>query len=62
MFVTLFFSEIHNYLRDFWDDNSLNEVKRTKNKQWSKTLHRKLRIEQHEPHLKPMVNSGAPDG
>ena len=25
-------------------------------------LHRKLRIEQHEPHLKPVVNSGAPEG
>jgi len=25
-----------------------------------KTLHRKLNIEQHEPHLKPGVNSGAP--
>jgi hypothetical protein len=28
-----------------------------------KALHRKLRIEQHEPHLKPRVNkSGAPEG
>ena len=38
------------------------KVKRTKNKQWSKTLHRKLRIEQHESHLKPVVNSGDPEG
>jgi len=27
-----------------------------------KTLHRKLKIEQREPHLKPRVNSGAPGG
>jgi hypothetical protein len=27
-----------------------------------KTLHRKLKIEQREPHLKPVVNSGAPEG
>jgi hypothetical protein len=27
-----------------------------------KTLHRKLKIERHEPHLKPGVNSGAPEG
>ena len=26
-----------------------------------KTLHRKLNIEQHEPHLKPGVNSGTPE-
>jgi len=26
-----------------------------------KTLHRKLKIEYHEPHLKPRVNSGAPE-
>ena len=24
------------------------------------TVHRKLKFEQHEPHLKPRVNSGAP--
>jgi hypothetical protein len=27
-----------------------------------KTLHRKLKIEQHEPNYKPGVNSGAPEG
>jgi len=27
-----------------------------------KTLNRKLNIEQHEPHLKPRVISGAPEG
>jgi len=27
-----------------------------------KTLHRKLKIEQHEPHQKPGMNSGAPEG
>jgi hypothetical protein len=26
-----------------------------------KTLHRKLKIEQHEPYKKPGVNSGAPE-
>ena len=32
-----------------------------KHKQWSrKTLHRKL--EQHEPHYKPVVNTGVPEG
>jgi hypothetical protein len=27
-----------------------------------KTLHKKLKIEQHKPHLKPGVNSGPPEG
>jgi len=27
-----------------------------------KTIYRKLKIEQHEPHQKPVVNSGAPEG
>jgi len=27
-----------------------------------KTLHRKLKIEQHEPHKKLGMNSGAPEG
>jgi hypothetical protein len=27
-----------------------------------KTLHRKLKIEQHEPHLNPGENLGAPEG
>jgi len=27
-----------------------------------KTLHRKLKIEQHEPHRKPWLNGGAPQG
>jgi hypothetical protein len=26
-----------------------------------KTQHRKIKIEQHEPHRKPGVNSGAPE-
>jgi hypothetical protein len=27
-----------------------------------KTLHIKLKIEEHEPHSKPGVNAGAPEG
>ncbi len=27
-----------------------------------KTVHRKLKIEQHESHLKPRGNAGAPEG
>jgi hypothetical protein len=27
-----------------------------------KTLHRKRKFEHHEPHLKPRMNSGAPEG
>ena len=27
-----------------------------------KTLHRKRKIEKQKPHLKPVVNSGAPEG
>jgi len=27
-----------------------------------KTFHRKLKIEQHEPHYKPGMNSGSPEG
>jgi hypothetical protein len=27
-----------------------------------KTLHRKLKIKQHEPYYNPVVNSGAPEG
>ena len=27
-----------------------------------KTIHRKLKIEQHEPSLTPEVNSGTPEG
>ena len=45
--------------------------KSQKDRQWQKekgqttihkTLHRKLKIEQHEPHLKPRVDTGAPEG
>jgi hypothetical protein len=36
------------------------KYKRTK--QICKTLHIKLKIEYHEPHLKHGVNSGAPEG
>ena len=27
-----------------------------------KTLHKKPKIEKHEPHLKPVMNAGAPGG
>jgi len=40
-------------------------VKRKKDKSTKNDLqniHIKLMIEQHEPHLKPGVNSGAPEG
>ena len=41
----------------------MNKRKRTKGQTIIyKTLHRKLEIEQHEPHYKPRVNSGAPGG
>ena len=44
-------------------DNTMTERKRTKGQTTIyKTLDRKLQIEQHEPHLKPGVNSGAPEG
>jgi len=33
-----------------------------KDKQWTKTLHKKLKIEQDESHKKPRVNLGAPEG
>jgi len=40
----------------------LKERKNTKRRTTIyKTLHRKLNIEQHEPHWKPGVNSGAPE-
>jgi hypothetical protein len=29
---------------------------------YCKTQHRKIKIEQHEPHKKPGVNSGTPEG
>ena len=35
--------------------------KEQKDKQWS-TTHRKLKIEKHEPHLKPRLNSCVPNG
>jgi hypothetical protein len=44
-------------------DSSRIKRKRTKEQiTIYKTLHRKLRIEQHEAHLKPGMNSGAPEG
>ena len=44
-------------------DNTMANRKRTKGKTTIyKTLHRKLKIEKHEPHSEPVVNSGAPEG
>ena len=46
-------------------DNMMTKRKRTKGQTMIyKALHRKLyiKINQHEPHLKPDVNSGAPEG
>ena len=40
-------------------DNAMTERKRTKEQT---TIYKILQIEQHEPHLKPGVNSGAPEG
>jgi hypothetical protein len=38
-------------------------TKKKKVKQLSAvTIHRRLKIKQYEPPLKPVVNSGAPDG
>ena len=36
--------------------------KSTKGQQRSTNIHIKLKIEQHEPHYKPGVNSGSPEG
>ena len=44
---------------------NLNTIQRPKEKVQTKTyetLHGKLKMEQHEPLLKPGVNSGAPEG
>ena len=50
-------------------DAEIGEVLRDKDKKGqkdeqrsAKTLLRKLKIEEHEPHLKPRVSSGAPEG
>ena len=40
----------------------MTKRKRTNTDLKKKTLHRKLKIEQHEPHLKSRVSSGAPEG
>ena len=37
----------------------VNKKKRQRTNNHLQTLHRKLKIEQHESHLKPGVNSGA---
>jgi hypothetical protein len=44
---------------------SLIKGKRKRTKEQTaiyKTLHRKLKIEENEPHLEPVMNSGAPEG
>ena len=44
-------------------DSTMPKRKRTKTQtSIYKTLHRKLKIEQYELHLKPRVNSGPPEG
>jgi len=44
-------------------DNTMAKRKRAKGQTMIyKTLHIQLKIEQHEPDLKPGVNSGAPEG
>jgi hypothetical protein len=44
-------------------DNTMAKRKRTRGQTTIyKTLHTNLKIEQHEPHLKPGVNLGAPEG
>jgi len=43
-------------------DGQYNGQKRTKSETtFYKTLHRKLKIKQHEPHLKPGLNSCVPE-
>ena len=52
--------------RRYWKKDGQYNVKKEKRTIRStmiyKTLHRKLKIEQHEPHRKPWVNGGAPQG
>ena len=44
-------------------DNTMAKRKRTKGQiTIYKTLHKKPKIEKHEPHLKPVMNAGAPGG
>ena len=44
-------------------DNTIAKRKRAKKKTMIyKILYRKLKVEQHEHHLKSRVNSGAPEG
>jgi len=44
------------------EDWQWKDQKRTKRQSMIyKTLHRQLKIEQHEPHKKPEMNSGAPE-
>jgi hypothetical protein len=40
-------------------DNTMTKRKRTKGQIM---IYRKLKIEQHEHHLKPVVSTGAPEG
>jgi hypothetical protein len=57
------FEDIKGVIRSRnWKDRQLNgQKKEQKDKQrCTKTLQRKLKIEQHELHLKPGVNLGAP--
>ena len=58
------------YIEDFTDtkpvgrrtDNIITKRKRTKGQTMIyKIIHRKLKIEQHETHYKPLVNTGAPE-
>ena len=43
--------------------NTMTKRKRTKGQTTIyKTLHKKLKIDQHEPHQKPGMNSSAPEG
>ena len=44
-------------------DNTMDKKKRTEGKTMIyKTIHRKLQLEQHEPHLKPRENKFVPEG
>ena len=48
--------------KDKRTDNTMNKWKSTKGQKIIyKTPHRKLKIEQREPYLKPRMNSGAPE-
>ena len=46
-------------MKDREHNGQKKKDKRTKND--LQNIHVKLKIEKHEPHLKPLVNSGAPE-